>query len=187
MTRGTAPEGHCAREGPSPPPDSRSKIHASAAPQIIKEELDASVRDSVNAYVVFESAEGVGHAVADNGCTAFGRHLRIDVAATIGTSAAVASKQVSTVAAYCLLLTAYCLLLSAYCLLLAAASWLLTTPYSLLPAPWSILPISPRHPATLPRPHSTTSPHPIKTAPHQNPPRRRARIVSHFSILTTHH
>jgi hypothetical protein len=55
---------------------------------VIKRELDATVRDAVNAYVVFASVESLRSAVADNGAVAFGRHLRIDAAGEVGSSSA---------------------------------------------------------------------------------------------------
>jgi nucleolar protein 12 len=45
---------------------------------VIKQAIDTSVRDAVNAYVVFGDEAAVAKAVATNGQVAFGRHLRVD-------------------------------------------------------------------------------------------------------------
>jgi nucleolar protein 12 len=49
--------------------------------------VDAAVRDSVNAFVVFAAAASANAATAANGEPAFGRHLRIDSAAARGSAA----------------------------------------------------------------------------------------------------
>ncbi len=56
---------------------------------VITQSIDTSVRDSVNAYVVFADAKAASTAVeAANGAVAFGRHLRVDHASPHGESAA---------------------------------------------------------------------------------------------------
>lgn len=45
---------------------------------VIKQAIDTSVRDAVNAYVVFADEAAVVKALAANGQVAFGRHLRVD-------------------------------------------------------------------------------------------------------------
>jgi len=51
---------------------------------VITGAIDGSVRDAVNAYVVFREASSVPKAVATNGAVAFGRHLRVDAAFSKG-------------------------------------------------------------------------------------------------------
>jgi nucleolar protein 12 len=48
---------------------------------VIKQAIDTSVRDAVNAYVVFADEAAVVKALSANGQVAFGRHLRVDRAA----------------------------------------------------------------------------------------------------------
>ncbi len=59
---------------------------AASAPKISKKaavitgNIDTSIRDGVNAYIVFASADAVEAAIDSNGKFAFGRHLRVDAA-----------------------------------------------------------------------------------------------------------
>ncbi|KAL1526309.1 hypothetical protein AB1Y20_015026 [Prymnesium parvum] len=54
---------------------------------VIKKDIDSSVKASVNAYIVFKAPESASAATAANGSLAFGRHLRVDLAGAIGSSA----------------------------------------------------------------------------------------------------
>jgi len=60
---------------------------------VITGTLDSNVRDSVNAYVVFDDEASAAKAIEANGAVAFGRHLRIDSAAPSGQSAAANTKR----------------------------------------------------------------------------------------------